>query len=158
MKIQHINICGRMVTARGWGGRERRSWGNGYQVSFLSWTWKCSRNLRCNKVHVVTNTKPAFTLSSFTFIKRLFSSSSLSAVSVVWSAYLKLLMFLLAILIPACASSSLAFCMMCSAYKLYVQGDNIRPWRTPFPIWNQSVVPSLVLLLLDLHTGFSGGR
>ena len=25
------------------------------------------------------------------------------------------------------------------------QGDNIQPWHTPFPIWNQSVVPSPVL-------------
>ena len=31
--------------------------------------------------------------------------------------------------------------MMYSAYKLNKQGDNIQPWRTPFPIWNQSVVP-----------------
>ena len=29
---------------------------------------------------------------------------------------------------------------MYSAYKLNKQGDNIRPWHTPFPIWNQSVV------------------
>ena len=36
--------------------------------------------------------KPTFSLSSFTFIKRLFSSSSLSAVRVVSSAYLRLLM------------------------------------------------------------------
>ena len=35
--------------------------------------------------------KPAFWLSSFTFIKRLFSSSSLSALRVVSSAYLRLL-------------------------------------------------------------------
>ena len=41
------------------------------------------------------------------------------------SAYLKLLIFLLAILIPACASASLAFHMMYSAYKLNKQGDNI---------------------------------
>ena len=34
--------------------------------------------------------KPTFSLSSFTFIKRLFSSSSLSAVRVVSSAYLRL--------------------------------------------------------------------
>ena len=27
-----------------------------------------------------------------------------------------------------------------SAYKLNKQGDNIQLWRTPFPIWNQSVV------------------
>jgi len=49
--------------------------------------------------------KPAFPLSSFTFIKRLFSSSSLSAIRVVSSMYLRLLIFLLAILIPACACS-----------------------------------------------------
>ena len=50
-----------------------------------------------------------------------------------------------AILIPACASSSPAFLMMYSAYKLSKQGDNIQPWHTPFPIWNQSVVPYPVL-------------
>ena len=83
--------------------------------------------------------KPAFSLSSFTFIKRL-SSSSLSAIRVVSFAYLRLLIFLPAILIPACALSTLAFLMMCSAYKLNKQGDNIQPWCTPFPVWNRSVV------------------
>ena len=83
--------------------------------------------------------KPTFFLSSFTFIKRLFSSSSLSAIRVVSSAYLRLLIFLPAILIPAYASSSPAFLMMYSEYKLNKQGDNIQPWCTPFPIWNQSV-------------------
>ena len=38
-------------------------------------------------------------------------------------------------------SSSPAFLMRYSAYKLNKQGDNIQPWCTPFPIWNQSVVP-----------------
>ena len=71
--------------------------------------------------------KPAFSLSSFTFIKMLFSSSSLSAIRVVSSAYLRLLIFLLAILIPACASSSPAFHKMYSAYKLNKHGDNIQP-------------------------------
>ena len=89
--------------------------------------------------------KPTFSLSSFTFIKRLFSSSSLSAIRVVSSAYLRLLIFLLAILIPACASSSPAFLMMDSAHKLNKQGDSIQPWRTSFPIWNQSAVPCPVL-------------
>ena len=65
--------------------------------------------------------KPTFSLSSFTFIKRLFSSSSLSAIRVVSSAYLRLLIFLLAILIPAYASSSPAFLMMYSAYKFHTQ-------------------------------------
>ena len=82
--------------------------------------------------------KPAFSLSSFTFIKRLFSSS-LSVIRVVSSAYLRLFISLLAILIPAYASSSLAFHMMSSAYKLNKQGDNIHPWRIPFSIWNQSL-------------------
>ena len=50
--------------------------------------------------------KPTFSPSSFTFIKSLFSSSSLPAIRVVLSAYLRLLIFLPAILIPACASSS----------------------------------------------------
>ena len=89
--------------------------------------------------------KPAFSLSSFTFIKRFFSFSLLSAIRVVSSAYLRLLIFLPAILIPACASSSPAFHMMYSAYKLNKQGDNIQPWCTPFSIWNQSVVPCPVL-------------
>ena len=45
--------------------------------------------------------------STFTFIKSLFSSSSLSAIRVVSSAYLRLLIFFPALSIPACASSSL---------------------------------------------------
>ena len=48
-----------------------------------------------------------------------------SAIKVVSSAYLRLLIFLLAILIPACASSSPAFLMMYFTYKLNKQGDNI---------------------------------
>ena len=59
--------------------------------------------------------KPTFSLSSFTFTKRLFISSSLSAIRVVSSAYLRLLTFLPAILISACALSSLAFHTMYSA-------------------------------------------
>ena len=89
--------------------------------------------------------KQTFSLSSFTLIKRLLSSSSLSAIRVVSSAYLSLLIFFLEILIPACDSSSLAFRIMYSAYKLNKQGNNIQPCHTPFPILNQSVVPCLVL-------------
>ena len=68
--------------------------------------------------------KSAFSLSSF--IKRLFSSS-LSALRVVSPAHLRLLIFLLAVLSSACASSSLAFHMIHSAYKFNKQGDNIQP-------------------------------
>ena len=56
-----------------------------------------------------------------------FISSSLSVIRVVSSAYLRLLIFLPAVLIPACASSSPAFLMMYAAYKLNTQGDNIQP-------------------------------
>ena len=75
--------------------------------------------------------RPAFSLSSFTLIKRLFSSSSLSAIRGVSYAYLRLLIFPPAILIPACDSSSPAFHMMYSAYKLNKQSDNIQPCHTP---------------------------
>ena len=96
-------------------------------------------------VYWMLSFKPTFSLSSFTFMKRLFRSSSLSAIRVVSSAYLRLLIFVLAILSPACAPSSPAFLMMYSVQKLNKQGDNIQPWRTLFPIWNQSVVPCPVL-------------
>ena len=91
--------------------------------------------------------KPAFSLSSFTVIKRLLSSSLLSAIRVVSSVYLRLLIFLLEVLMPAWVSSILTFCMMYSAYKLNEQGHIIQPWHTPSPILNQSIVPCLVLTI-----------
>ena len=53
---------------------------------------------------------------------------------------------------------------MYSAYKLNKQGDNTQPWRTPFLIWNQSVVPCPVLTVaswsayrfLTRQVGWSG--
>ena len=53
--------------------------------------------------------EPAFLLSSFTVNKRLFSSFLLSAVRVVSSAYLRLLIILPVILIPACDSPAWHF-------------------------------------------------
>ena len=64
--------------------------------------------------------KPTFSLSSFTFIKRLFQSSSLSAIRVVSSAYLRLLTFLPAILISGCDSSNPAFLYRCSIMHCFV--------------------------------------
>ena len=55
--------------------------------------------------------KPAFSLSSFTFIKRLFSSSSFSAIRKVLSADLRLLIFLPATLILPCPR-----CMLSTAH------------------------------------------
>ena len=58
-----------------------------------------------------------------------------------------LLIFLLAILIPAYASTSPAFHMMYSAYKLNKQGDNIQPWRTCF--WGCILSPWLFNLYAE---------
>ena len=40
-----------------------------------------------------------------------------------------------------------SFHMKYSAYKLNEQGNDIQPWYTPLPVWNQSVVPCPVLTL-----------
>ena len=86
-----------------------------------------------------------FQLSTCMFINKLFTFSSFSAIREVSSAYKRLLIFLPAVLIPAWTSSSLAFHMMYSAYKLNKQGKNIQPWHTPCPILNQPIVPYPVL-------------
>ena len=68
--------------------------------------------------------KPTFPLSSCTFIKRLFSSSSFPAIRVGHLVF-EVIDILPDIFIPACASSRLAFHMMHFACKLNKQGDNI---------------------------------
>ena len=59
--------------------------------------------------------KPGSSLSSFTLINRFFNSSSLSAIGVVSYEYLSCWYFSWQFLIPACESSSPAFCMMYSS-------------------------------------------
>ena len=109
---------------------------------YLQW----SDETKCQDLHSLNvKFKPDVSLSYFTFIKSLFSSSSISAMRVVSSAYLRLIILLPIILIPACASSSWAFHMTFSAYKLNKQGDNIQPLYTPFPIQNQYALPCSVL-------------
>ena len=94
------------------------------------------------------SSEPAFSLSSFTLIRKLFSFSPLSAIRVAYatSAYLRLLIFLPAILIPAWDSFSLTSHMMCSACKLDKSGSNTQPCHTPCQT-NQSTVPCLLLFL-----------
>ena len=84
--------------------------------------------------------KPTFSLSSLTF-NRLFSSALLSAIMVVSSAYLRLLIFLLAILIPVYDSSNLARCMMYFAHKLNKQGDNIHLVQFNCSVMSDSLRP-----------------
>ena len=90
-----------------------------------------------------------FSLSSFTLIKKLLSSFSLSAIRILSSAYARLFIFLSAVLIPTCDSSSLEFYMMYSAYKLNKQSEDLQPFHTPSPILNQSVVPCPVLTVVS---------
>jgi len=76
------------------------------------------------------------------------------------SAYLRLLIFLQAILLSACDLSRPGFHMMYSAYKVNKQGDNI---HTALSYSFLKLEPLLFhvwfyLLLLDLYTGFSGDR
>ena len=115
----------------------------------LPWSY----GTRCHDLSFLNlSFRPDFSFSSFTFIKKLITSSLLSAIKEVSSAYLSLLIILPAILIPACASSSLGFHMKYSAYKLNKQGDNIQPWHTPFPIWNHSLLPCPVLTIASWPT------
>ena len=95
--------------------------------------------------------KLAFSLSTFTLIMRFFNSSSLSAIRLVSSTHLRLLKFLRAILISACASCTPAFYTVYSASKLNTQSDNIQPCHTSFPNF-EPLSCSMSNLLLDLHT------
>ena len=84
------------------------------RVQLLATPWIAARQASLS----ITNSWSSLRLTSIKSVKRLFSYSSLSAIRVVSSAYLRLLIFLPAILIPACASSSPAFLKMYSAYNL----------------------------------------
>ena len=61
------------------------------------------------------NFKPAFSLSCFTFIKKLFSSSSLSAIRVMSSAYLRLLIFCLTLYASVYHSGPFLICFKCNS-------------------------------------------
>ena len=76
-----------------------------YFLIYFPW----NNGTRCHDLSFwMMSFKPNFSLSSFIFIKRHFSFSLLSAIRVGSSAYLRLLVFLPAILIPACAAPKLS--------------------------------------------------
>ena len=101
---------------------------------------------RCHDLNFwMLSFKLAFSLSSITLIKTLFSSSLLSAISVhiicvseVADISLGNLDFSLWVIQPSISHDVLSC-------KLNNEGDNIQPWHIPFPILNQSVVPCKVL-------------
>ena len=85
----------------------------------------CSDGTRCHGLTIwMLSFKSAFSHSSFTFIKRLFSSFSLTTIRVVLSEYLRLLIFLPASWFQLVLYPAWHF-IMYSAIKLSKQGDNM---------------------------------
>ena len=84
-----------------------------------------------------------FTLP-FHFHQEALSSSSLSAIWVVPSAYQSSLIFYWQSWPQLVLHPTQRFSWS-TLHMLNEQGDNIQPWCTPFLIWNQSVVPCPVL-------------
>ena len=103
--------------------------------------------------------KPDFSLSSFSLIKRLFSSFSLSAIRVVSSAFLKLLIFLPAILSPAYdwkIQPSILHYVLCISvqFSRSVVSNSLRPHgpqhaRLPCPSPTPGVYPNSFHWLSD---------
>ena len=110
-------MAGREGDDRGWDGwMASPTWWIWVWVSSGSWWWTGKpgvlQSMGSQRVGHDWVTKLNWT---FTFIQRLFSSFSLSAIRLMSSAYLRLLIFLLATLTPACALSSTKSCMLYSA-------------------------------------------
>ena len=80
-----------------------------------------------NLVFSILSFKPAFSLSSFTFIKKLFSSSSLSAIKVPLHICISDVVDISLVNLHSSLCVIPAFCMMYSAYKLNKLGDGIQP-------------------------------
>ena len=82
-------------------------------------------------------------------------SSSFSAIKVMSSAYQRLLIFLPKILIPACASSSLAFLMMYSASEyivFYLMAGGPQRWRLYLSYLSTSYVFAILWHVTDAHS------
>ena len=94
---------------------------------YLSW----NDGTRCHGLRFwMLSFKPAFSFSSFTFSKWLFSTCSISTIWVLSSAFLRLLIFLPEILIPTCVSSSLDF-TWCTLLLLLSHFSCVRLCATP---------------------------
>ena len=110
--------------------------------------------------------KSVLSLFFFTLINRDFSYSSLSVIKVVtkwlppkclnhWSGYSLLSVICISEVVdisPSNLDSSPAFHVIYYVYKLNSQSDHIQPWHTPFPIWNQFIVPCPILTVASWPT------
>ena len=87
------------------------------KISCSKWKMSCMVLIAANLRHVKI-TDNLFSVLCFFFV--LLTKGRIVILS-------HILIFLLAILIPTSPSSSMAFCMMYSVYKLNKQSDNIHP-------------------------------
>ena len=118
-------------------------------VSIVSPSTCMEYGTRCHDlVFWMLSFKPPFSLSSFTFVKRLFRSL-FSTIRVVSSKYLSYWYFSWQFWFQLVLHPAWHFILSeeYSVYKLNNQGDNIQPWHTPFPIWNLPVVSCPVLIV-----------
>ena len=115
----------------------------------------CSNGARCHDLSLIFSLKLAFSFSSSTLIKRLFRSSSLSAIRVLSSSYPRLLMLLPPIRFQLVNSSSPASLTMGSVCRLNKQGHSRRPCGAPFSALNRRAFPHRVLTVASWppHTG-----
>ena len=96
--------------------------------------------------------KPGFSLCSLTFVKRLFSISLLSPIRMVLSACLRVLIFLLALLIPACASSSPTLCFVYDVSSLCCfVGTETASWKYCLFLWSFFFGSTLIYLLFCVY-------
>ena len=116
---------------------------------YLSW----SDGTRCHDFCFLNiEFKPAFSLSSFTFFKRLFSSSSLSAIRVMLSAYLRLLIFLPQSWFQLVLHPAWHF-VWCILHISWISRVTIHSLDVLlFSILNQSVIPYPVLTVASCPT------
>ena len=114
------------------------------------------------------NFKPAFSPSSFTFIKRLFSSSSHSAIKVVSSAYLRLLIILSLDLVIVVQLFSYAWLFVTSLLqhaRLFCPSPTPGAWSNSCPLswWchptiSFSIIPFSCLLSFPASGSFPMSR
>ena len=145
-----------------WKREEKGTTGwDGWMASLTQWTWVWVKSgslwwrAGCGVLQSMESQRIRHGWASelFAFIKSLLNSSSLSAIKSGINCISEV------IDLSSCnLDSSLCFIQPSILHDVCtLQSGNIKPWHTPSPIWNQSV-PRLVLLLLDTHTDFSGGR
>lgn len=110
-------------------------------MSSLSVLKLCTSYIVTIFIFLMFKGSPVLSFSFFTFIRSCFISLLLSASKMVSCAYLKLLVFLSPIFTLSPYESSSVSHMICLAYSLNKQGDNMHLCLTSLPVRNHPVSP-----------------